>query len=166
MSDVWTPLDFHDTSALTCDVVLSDAPAPPDGQQPVVVETGQPGDLGVGDGLQLVQVEAIQIRSRLLPVSTSHRDTDESACPVTTCLREALYSAQVEQRQVIFASHQQMRLGLLRKGRAQQQEGEAAVFWDATRLPARELQTDAFQTVMAGNVPNLQLLAKKFTRNH
>lgn len=37
---------------------------------------------------------AFTIWSLLLPVSTSHRDTEESMCPVTTCLRVGLYRAQ------------------------------------------------------------------------
>lgn len=37
---------------------------------------------------------AFEIWSRLLPVSTSHTDTEESTCPVTTCLRVGLYRAQ------------------------------------------------------------------------
>lgn len=49
---------------------------------------------------------------------------------------------------------------LHRKRRAQQQEGEVAVFWDSTRLLTGELKADGFQTVMAGNVPNPQLLAQ------
>lgn len=51
--------------------------------------------------------------------------------------------------------------------RAQQQEGEVAVFWDSTWLLAGELQADDFQTVMAGNVPNPQLLpeAQTYTRS-
>lgn len=49
----------------------------------------------------------------------------------------------------------------LTKRRAQQQEGEVAVVWDSTRLLARELQADGFQTVMAGNVPNLELLTEE-----
>lgn len=47
--------------------------------------------------------------------------------------------------------------------RAQQQEGEVAVFWDSTWLLAGELQADDFQTVMAGNVPNPQLLPEAQT---
>ena len=43
----------------SCNVVLNDPPAPPHSQQLVVMETGQPGDLRVGDRLQLVQVEAV-----------------------------------------------------------------------------------------------------------
>lgn len=55
-------------------------------------------------------------------------------------------------------------MGLLAVGGAWQQEGEVARFQDLSGLLALagELQVDAFQTVMAGNVPNPEFLAKMF----
>lgn len=49
-------------------------------------------------------------------------------------------------------------MGLFAKSRAHQQEGEVALVGDSAGLQAGELQADGFETVMARNVPNLQLL--------
>lgn len=53
-------------------------------------------------------------------------------------------------------------MGLLAVGGAWQQEGEVAMLQGLSGLLAGELQVDAFQTVMAGNVPNPEFLAKMF----
>lgn len=55
-------------------------------------------------------------------------------------------------------------MGLFAKSRAHQQEGKVAVVGDSARLQAGELQADGFETVMARNVPNLQLLNEENTQ--
>lgn len=40
------------------EVVRNDSVGPPHSQQPVVMETGEPGDFRAGERLQLVQVQA------------------------------------------------------------------------------------------------------------
>lgn len=57
-------------------------------------------------------------------------------------------------------------MGPLAVGGAWQQEGEVAVFQDLSGLLAGELQADAFQTAMAGNVPNPEFLAKRNNLNY
>lgn len=57
-------------------------------------------------------------------------------------------------------------MGPLAVGGARQQEGEVAVFQDLSGLLAGELQADAFQTAMAGNVPNPEFLVKRNNLNY
>lgn len=91
----------------------------------------------------------------------------EAWLPFLTCQPAAPTSApvgQAQHSQVVFACHHQVRP--LGQSRAQQQEGEAAVLQQPTRLRGGERQGDGFQTVVAGNVPDPQLLEEEYQSHH